>query len=138
MILCAFEKPYKVGVFPDQSDDVVYSDIVDRSDFRFKDETSRISRLSEQNTGSFSPVYDYENGKIPNPDDDPVTDTVVNLRQGLYNRGEIDDMRRAIDSKAESESKAAAESEKAVKAASRQAKVDAAIDKALGVESDGN
>lgn len=73
---------------------VEYSDIVDRSDFRFSDDTSMISRLSEMNTGSYTGVYDYE-GEVPPFDKDPVTPLVVDLRQNLLNRGEIDDIHRA-------------------------------------------
>lgn len=76
------------------SSNIKYSDIVDRSDFRFADDTSKISRLAEQSAGSYNGVYDYE-GSVPSPEDDKVTELEVNLRQGFYNRGEIDDIHRA-------------------------------------------
>lgn len=112
-----------------------YSDIVDRSDFRFADDTSKISRLAEADTGSYTGVYDYE-GEVPSGNDDKVTALQVNLRQNLYNRGEIDDLHRAAIDTASSEAekklveKASAESKK------QSDRRNAAIDASLGISSE--
>lgn len=114
---------------------VVYSDIVDRSDFRFADDSSKISRLSEMNTGSYTGVYDYE-GEVPSPGKDTVTPLAVDLRQNLLNRGEIDDIHRAQVDNASKD----AENIMNRKIKERKQKEsdvrNAAIDSALGISSE--
>lgn len=126
-----YPKPYIVGQLAEDPLELEYSDIVDRSDFRFKDDNAKISRLSEEDTGSFQGEYDYD-GNLPVDDDhDPVNMLVVNLRQGKYSKGEIEDIKRVIDNAVQDEivSNASAKTSKQKKAL--QDKIDSAIAQSL-------
>lgn len=128
-----YGNPYIVGQVAVASQVLEYSDIVDRSDFRFKDSNAKVSRLSEQDTGTFQGQYDYD-GDVPSDSNkDPVSMLVVNLRQGKYSKGEIEDIKRAID-KAASDEISSNASKKVSKAKKDvQDKIDAAIADQLGV-----
>ena len=127
MSVSYFSKPYKVGQQASDPIELEYSDIVDRSDFRFADEDAKISRVAEQDTGSFEGDYDYKDGKVPGDDHDPVTMLMVNLRQGKYSKGEIDDIRRALDGQASNEVDALASKKSAAKRKAVQDKIDDAL-----------
>lgn len=122
-----FSKPYKVGQLADDPIELEYSDIVDRSDFRFADEEAKISRIAEQDTGNYEGDYDYKDGEVPDNDHDPVSMLMVNLRQGKYSKGEIDDIRRALDEQAANEVTDLANKKSSAKRKAVQDKIDDAL-----------
>lgn len=113
-----------INVFSGVSKSAVYADVrkvVDLEEFRPDSEKVRSFKINPTGSGGSMPLYDYPDGKVPN--DDTVTDLVVSMRSGKYDKADIDNIRKNVieSSKRDSDS---AHSRKIVKA----------LDSVLGID----
>lgn len=93
---------------------------VDESNFRPDAEQVRALKFNPAGGIAASPVYDYDDGKVPK--DDKVTDTIVALRSGRLDKADVDKLKRDIGV-------TGSENAKALK----DAKLRDAVEKTLGV-----
>lgn len=69
-------------------------DIVDRASFRPDSEAVRALKYRPSDGSVGNPMYDYVDGKIPK--NDPVSNDIVLLRSGRYDKAEIDKVKQKI------------------------------------------
>ena len=69
-------------------------DVVDRASFRPDSEAVRALKYRPSDGSVGNPVYDYVDGKIPK--NDPVSNDIVLLRSGRYDKAEIDKVKQKI------------------------------------------
>lgn len=90
----------------------------DVASFQPDSEMVRSLRYSPSSGESTTPLYDYNDGVIPDEKDDPVSDLLVRIRSGKYDKADIDYLRKAVELEAKQD-KDKAKSEKIVKAMDR-------------------